>query len=92
MNKKDIVEYLATEGPAESKASAERWLEAVVDAFREGLRRDGQVQVVGFGGFRVKQRAARKGRNPQTGEEITIKASKTVAFRPGKKLKEFIKS
>ena len=90
MNKKDIVEYLAKEGLAESKAAGERMLSAVVEAFREGLRRDGAVQVVGFGGFKVKDRAERRGRNPQTGEEITIPASKTVAFRPGKGLKTFV--
>lgn len=90
MNKKEIVEFLATEGYAESKAGGERMLNAVVKAFRAGLRRDGAVQVVGFGGFKVKDRAERKGRNPQTGDEITIPASRTVAFRPGKKLKDFI--
>lgn len=91
MNKKDLVEHITSESTtADSKAAAERQLVAVVNAIKAGLKKDGKVQIVGLGNFTVKDRAARKGRNPKTGEEIQIKASRTVAFRPGKKLKEFV--
>lgn len=88
MNKGQLVERLA--GDLGSKAAAERAIDAVLDAVRKGLKKDGKVQVVGFGTFEVRKRKARMGRNPQTGESIKIKASKTVAFRPGKDLKSKI--
>ena len=90
MNKGELVEYLYESGAAESKAASERILTAVLEAVKAGLKKDGQVQLIGFGSFQVKKRKARKGRNPRTGEEIKIKASKTVGFRPGKGLKEAI--
>lgn len=90
LNKGELVEWLADNGKADSKAHAERILSAVLDAVKSGLKKDGQVQLIGFGSFTVKKRKARKGRNPRTGEEIKIKASKTVGFRPGKGLKESI--
>ena len=90
MNKGELVEYLYENGAAESKAGSERILTAVLEAIKAGLKDDGQVQLIGFGSFQVKKRKARKGRNPRTGEEIKIKASKTVGFRPGKGLKEAI--
>ncbi len=71
-----------------SAASAERTLDVVLDGVIEGLRKDGTVQLMGFGSFQVKQRAARTGRNPTTGQPIQIPASKTVLFRAGKGLKE----
>ena len=86
MNKGDLVE----KGAADSKAAAERILVAVLEGVKAGLKKDGQVQLIGFGSFQVKKRKARKGRNPRTGEVIKIKASKTVGFRPGKGLKEAI--
>jgi DNA-binding protein HU-beta len=90
VNKGELVEYLYENEAAESKAASERILTAVLDAIKAGLKKDGQVQLIGFGSFQVKKRKARKGRNPRTGEEIKIKASKTVGFRPGKGLKEAI--
>ncbi len=72
----------------ESKAAAERAVKAVIDGISAGIKKDGTVQVMGFGTFTVKSRAARKGRNPQTGEAIKIKASKTVGFKAGAALKE----
>lgn len=90
MNKGELIEWLYEHEAAETKAQAERILTSVLDAVKAGLKKDGQVQLIGFGAFSVKKRKARKGRNPRTGEEIKIKASKTVAFRPGKGLKDSI--
>ncbi len=71
-----------------SGTAAEKAVNTVFEAVQEGLQRDGTVQIMGFGTFLVKDRAARTGRNPTTGEPIQIPASKTVQFRPGKGLKE----
>ncbi len=71
-----------------SATAAEKTVNAVFEAVENGLQRDGTVQIMGFGTFQVKERAARKGRNPTTGAPIDIPASKTVQFRPGKALKE----
>lgn len=70
-----------------SRAATERAVKAVLDVISGGLRRDGSVLLVGFGTFKVRQRKARMGRNPQTGERISIAASRTVGFKPGKALK-----
>ena len=86
MNKAELVERI--QGEFESKAKAERAVNAVVDAVKDGIKKDGKVQLVGFGTFTVKKRKARTGRNPQTGEQIKIKASKTIGFKPGKTLKD----
>ena len=66
-----------------SKAHAERAVNAVLAAVERGLQVEGEVQIVGFGTFQVKERKARMGRNPQTKEPMEIAASKTVGFRPG---------
>ena len=87
MNKKQLVETVAKE-MEKSKAEAERAVNAVIESVKKGVQKDGVVQLIGFGSFKVKKRKARKGRNPQTGKAIKIKASKTVSFRPGKALKE----
>ncbi len=86
MNKAELVE--AIQNDFDSKAKAEKAVNAVIDAVKEGIKRDGKVQLVGFGTFVVKKRKARTGRNPQTGEQIKIKAGKTVGFKPGKSLKD----
>ena len=86
MNKAELVENI--QGQFESKAKAERAVNAVIDAVKAGIKKDDKVQLVGFGTFTVKKRKARTGRNPQTGEAIKIKASKTVGFKPGKELKD----
>jgi DNA-binding protein HU-beta len=90
MNKADLIDLMMTDKGAafDSKASAERAVNAVVDAIRAGINKDKKVQIVGFGTFVVRNRKARTGRNPQTGQEIQIKASKTVGFKPGKQLKD----
>ena len=89
MNKAQLIAGVQKNLGAEcSKAHAERAVNAFLMAVEEGLKKDGEVQLVGFGTFAVKNRKARMGRNPQTGEAIRIRASKSVGFRPGKPLKE----
>lgn len=93
MNKAGLVELLLKDKNAafESKAEAERALNAVVEAISAGVKKEGLVQLIGFGTFQVKKREARKGRNPRTGEELKIKASKVVSFKAGAALKELAK-
>jgi len=74
-----------------SKKDATKAVDAVFDAISTALQNGDKVQLVGFGNFEVRERSARKGRNPQTGEEIEIPASKIPAFKPGKALKDGIK-
>lgn len=71
-----------------SRADAQRGVNAVLECVKKGIKKDKTVQIAGFGSFTVRKRKARTGRNPQTGEKIKIKASKTVGFKPGKALKE----
>ncbi len=73
-----------------TKADTERTLNAFIDIAKKALKKEGKLALAGFGSFVVAKRKARKGRNPQTGEIIKIKASKTVRFRPAKALKESI--
>jgi len=87
MKKPDLVEKVKDLAGLESKAAAERAVNAVLEAIEAGLQKDGEVQLIGFGTFRVKDRPAREGRNVKTGEKIKIKASKTVAFKVGAALK-----
>jgi DNA-binding protein HU-beta len=87
MKKTDLVEKVKELAALESKAAAERALNAVLGGIEAGLQKDGEVQLIGFGTFRVKDRPARDGRNVKTGEKIRIKASKTVAFKVGAALK-----
>lgn len=90
MNKAQLIEETLKNKAAglETKAQAERAVNAVLDSIKAGIKKDGEVILIGFGTFKVKSRAARKGRNPQTGEEIKIKASKTVGFKPSSDLKK----
>lgn len=90
MNKQELIEAILAnkEAGIESKAAAGRALDAVLDGISAGIKKDGLVQLIGFGTFQVKKREARTGRNPQTGETIKIKASKTVGFKAGAALKE----
>lgn len=89
MNKTDLINKVA-ELTELSKKDATKAVDAVFDAISEALQNGDKVQLVGFGNFEVRERSARKGRNPQTGEPIEIAASKTPAFKPGKSLKEMI--
>ncbi len=87
MTKADLIEKIATSANL-SKADAERALSAVLDAISEGLKQEDKLSLVGFGSFVVESRKERQGRNPRTGEAITIPASKAVKFRPSKQLKD----
>lgn len=89
MNKAELIDAVA-EAADISKASAARALDGALDAITKSLQKDDTVTLVGFGTFSVRQRAARTGRNPQTGAEIKIKASKVPGFKPGKALKDAI--
>lgn len=91
MTKAELVDKIHAKAGISTKAKAEEALEAVVSSLREALAAGETVTFTGFGSFKVISRAARKGRNPRTGEEITIPASKVVKFTPGKSLKEAIK-
>ncbi len=87
MNKTELIDKIA-ESADISKASATRALEAALDSITESLKQSDPVVLVGFGTFAVKERAARTGRNPQTGAPIEIKAAKVPSFKPGKGLKD----
>ncbi len=88
MNKTELVQEVQKAlGKDTSKAAAERSVDSVLDAIKKGIKKDKGVQLVGFGTFSVAKRAARKGINPRTKEPISIKASKTVKFKPGAALK-----
>ena len=89
MNKGDLIEAVAKDLKA-SKAAADRAVTAVIENISKGLKKDKKVQLVGFGTFDVRKRKPRKGRNPQTGEAILIKASKSVGFKAGQVLKTSI--
>jgi DNA-binding protein HU-beta len=91
MNKAQLIEIVLDTGNFPSKASAERATNAVISSLTKGLKKDGSVQLVGFGSFAVTKRKARLGHNPQTGAKIKIKASKSVKFRAGKALKDAVK-
>lgn len=89
MNKADLVKSIS-EKSGLTRTDAEKALNAFIDSVEEALVNGDKVQLVGFGSFEVRERAARKGRNPQTNEEITIKASKAPVFRSGKALRDLV--
>lgn len=89
MNKSELVDAIATSADI-SKAAAGRALDAVTESITQALKSDDQVALVGFGTFLVKDRAARTGRNPQTGEPIQIAAAKIPSFKAGKALKDAV--
>jgi|UniRef100_Q3ATP0 DNA-binding protein HU-beta len=89
MSKAELVEKIAKQADL-TKADAERALTAFVDVMTASLKAGDDVALVGFGTFSVGDRAERQGRNPQTGETITIAAKKVVKFKPGKALKDEI--
>lgn len=90
MNKTDLVNSVATQAEL-SKADSKKAVDALLETIATTLANNEKILLVGFGTFEVRERAARKGRNPQTGEEIQIAASKLPAFKPGKELKEAVK-
>ena len=89
MNKTDLIAKIA-EGADLTKKDAEKALNAFVDSVESALKAGDKVQLVGFGSFEVRARAARKGRNPQTKQEITIPASKVPVFKAGKAFKDAV--
>ena len=88
--KSDLVNSIADSVEGITRKQAVAAFEAIFDAMTEALKAGDTVKVPGFGSFAVSQRDARKGRNPATGEAITIKASKSVRFKVGKELKESV--
>ncbi len=90
MNKSELIDSIAQDADL-SKADAGRALDAMTDSITKALKKGDTVSLIGFGTFSVKERAARTGRNPATGETIKIKASKTPSFKAGKGFKDAIK-
>ncbi|MFJ7933442.1 HU family DNA-binding protein [Sporosarcina sp. NPDC096371] len=90
MNKTELINSVA-EAAGLTKKDATKAVEAVFDTIQSTLAKGEKVQLIGFGNFEVRERAARKGRNPQSGEEIDIAASKVPAFKAGKALKDAVK-
>ncbi|MFC3852959.1 HU family DNA-binding protein [Salinispirillum marinum] len=89
MNKSELIDAVAASADI-PKAAAGRALDAMIDAVSGALKEGDQVVLVGFGTFAVKERAARTGRNPQTGAPIQIAAAKVPGFKPGKALKDAV--
>jgi nucleoid DNA-binding protein len=89
MNKGDLINEVAK--VVSTKKEAQEAVDCVLSSITKALKKGDTVTLIGFGTFKVTQRKARKGRNPQTGEEIDIKASKAPKFTPGKALKEAVK-
>ncbi len=89
MNKSELIDAIAASADI-SKAAAGRALDAMTDSVTTALKGGDQVTLIGFGTFSVKDRAARTGRNPQTGAEIQIKAAKVPSFKAGKALKDAV--
>lgn len=88
MNKAELIDAIqAALGKDATKRAADEALEAVLSSIAAGVKKDQKVQIIGFGTFEVKNRAARLGRNPKTGESMKIAASKSVGFKPSSVLK-----
>lgn len=90
MNKTDLVNAVAAE-TGFTKKDAEKAVAAVLDSITDALKAGDKVQLVGFGTFEVRNRAAKQGHNPRTGEPMTVPASKLPAFKAGKALKDAVK-
>lgn len=89
MNKSELIEAIAASADI-PKAAASRALDAMIDSVTETLKKGDSVSLVGFGTFTVKDRAARTGRNPQTGQPIEISAARVPSFKAGKALKDSV--
>ena len=87
MNKTELIDHVAAKADL-SRAAAARAVDAMIEGVTTTLKKSGTVTLVGFGSFSVSKRAARAGRNPQTGDVIKIKAAKVPKFKPGKGLKD----
>ncbi|MFP3886773.1 HU family DNA-binding protein [Priestia filamentosa] len=90
MNKTELVNAVAEQSEL-TKQDAAKAVDALFKTISDTLSKEEKIQLIGFGTFEVRERAARTGRNPQTGEEMQIAASKVPAFKPGKELKEAVK-
>jgi DNA-binding protein HU-beta len=90
MNKTELVKAVSTQAEMKQQDAASA-VDAIFETISKTLAKEEKIQLIGFGTFEVRERSARKGRNPQTGEEIDIAASKVPAFKPGKELKEAVK-
>lgn len=90
MTKKDLIELVAKKGNLTNKASRDA-VGAFLNGIRDSLKRGEKVVITGFGTFSVRKRATRPGRNPKTGEKITIQARKAPGFTPGKTLKKAVR-
>lgn len=88
VTKADIAFLVAEKGLTKKQAMVA--VEATFDEIKKALKRGEKIQLVGFGSFQIKEKKARKGRNPQTGEEIVISARKVLKFKPGKSLQEAV--
>lgn len=89
MTKAELIEAITEKAGGQlTKKAAGEFVDAVFETIRKSIRKDQRFSFPGFGTWTIRTRKARKGRNPQTGEAITIRASKTVAFRPAKELKD----
>ncbi|RMH03218.1 MAG: HU family DNA-binding protein [Planctomycetota bacterium] len=87
MNKRDLIDYVC-ENLGTTKSSSENIVNIVLEGIQAGIAADGAVSIAGFGTWNLRERSARTGRNPQTGETIQIPASRTVAFKPAKAWKD----
>ncbi|MDC0705819.1 MULTISPECIES: HU family DNA-binding protein [Priestia] len=90
MNKTELVNAVVTKSEL-TKQDSKKAVDALFETISNTLAKEEKIQLLGFGTFEVRERAERTGRNPQTGEEMTIPASKVPAFKPGKELKEAVK-
>ncbi|MCM3796456.1 HU family DNA-binding protein [Priestia megaterium] len=90
MNKTELVDAVATKSEL-TKQDSKKAVDALFEMISNTLAQEEKIQLVGFGTFEIRERAERTGRNPQTGEQMTIPASKSPAFKPGKELKEAVK-
>jgi len=90
MTKKDLIELVAKKANLTNKASRES-VQALLNGIRDSLKRGEKVVITGFGTFSIRKRAQRPGRNPKTGEKITISARKAPGFTPGKTLKKAVR-
>lgn len=90
MNKTELIQAIA-ESTGFTKKDVTQVVDTLFDTIQDALKRGEHVQLVGFGNFEIRERAARKGRNPQTGEEIEIAATRVPAFKAGKGLREGVR-
>ena len=89
MNKRELIETVASNAQI-TKKEADAAVNAALNAIMEGLAKEGKVVIPGFGSFEVRNRTAREGRNPRTGEKVMIAAKRAPAFKPGKAMKEAV--